>query len=150
MARYVTQVATPLSPDEAFTFVADLTNFEDWDPGVRRSVQVIGDGTGVGAAYDVTVAAVPRDIVLRYETIEYDAPRSTLVQARNPVFTSEDRITVTPAPEGGGSIVTYDADLRLNGPLVLFDLGLRLVFDRIGDRAAAGLRGALQGQAVPS
>ena len=54
-------------------------------------------------------------------------------------------------PSGGvGSVVTYDAELRLNGPLAVFDLGLRLVFDRIGDRAAAGLRRALQGEAVPS
>ena len=150
MARYTTAVATPMAPEAAFAYLADLTHFEDWDPGVRRSVQVAGDGPGEGAAYDVTVAAVPRDLVLRYETTEYDAPRSTLVLARNPVFTSEDRITVTPADDGTGSIVTYAAELALNGPLAVFDMGLRLVFGRIGDRAAAGLRHALQGESVRS
>ena len=37
----------------------------------------------------------------------------------------------------------YDADLTLKGPLRVFDLGLRAVFGRIGDRAAAGLRAHL-------
>ena len=52
----------------------------------------------------------------------------------------------TPATEGTGSVVAYDAELRLNGPLAILDLGLRLVFGRIGDRAAAGLRRSLRGE----
>ncbi|MCB9373539.1 MAG: SRPBCC family protein [Microthrixaceae bacterium] len=148
MARYVTRVATPLAADAAFAYLADLTNFEHWDPGVRRSVQVAGDGPGADAAYDVTVAATPRDLTLRYEVTRYDPPRVCLVVARNAVLTSTDRITVV--PDGDGSIVTYDADLALNGPLALFDPVLRLAFGRIGDRAAAGLRRALDGEAVPT
>jgi hypothetical protein len=79
-------------------------------------------------------------------TKEYDAPRNLLVVARSFVFTSIDRITVE--PDGTGSVVTYDADLRLNGVLRVGDLGLRLMFGRIGDRAAAGLRRVLGGQAA--
>ena len=60
------------------------------------------------------------------------------------VFTSIDRITVE--PDGTGSVITYDADLRLNGVLRIGDLGLRLVFGQIGDRAAAGLRRVLGAQ----
>ena len=149
MARYVTRVATSLAADDAFAYVADLANFAEWDPGVRRSVQVAGDGSGLGAGYDVTVAAVPRDLTLRYEVVEHDAPRTSLVVARSAMFTSTDRITVEPDPEGVGSIVTYDAELTLNGPLGLFDPVLRLAFGRIGDRAAAGLRRVLDGESVP-
>jgi carbon monoxide dehydrogenase subunit G len=55
---------------------------------------------------------------------------------------STDEITVTPAD--GGSRVTYEADLRLAGPLGrVVDPVLGLVFRRIGDRAAAGLRATL-------
>ena len=146
MARYVTRVKAPLAADQAFDYVADLTNFVEWDPGVRRSVQVDGEGSELGAAYDVTVAAVPRDLTLRYEVVEHDPPRTCLVVARSAMFTSTDRISVE--PDGDGSIVTYDAELALNGPLGLFDPALRLAFGRIGDRAAAGLRGALDGTAV--
>lgn len=150
MARYRTRVATPLAPADAFDYVADLTNFAEWDPGVRRSVQVTGERSELGAAYDVTVAAVPRDLTLRYEVVEHDAPRTCLVVARSTMLTSTDRITVEPDGADGGSIVTYDAELTLNGPLGLFDPVLRLAFGRIGDRAAAGLRRALDGEAVPA
>jgi len=144
MARYVTTVKSAKSPQEAFAFMADLRNFAEWDPGVKAVRQVEGSGGGSGAVFDVTVAAPVRDLTLRYVTEEHDAPRNLLVVARSIVFTSIDRITVE--PDGTGSVVTYDADLRLNGVLRVGDLGLRLVFGQIGDRAAGGLRRVLGAQ----
>ena len=44
--------------------------------------------------------------------------------------------------------VTYDATLELRGPLALLDPLLGIVFDRIGDKAAAGLIRVLDGAAV--
>ncbi len=44
MARYTVTVRTPMSPEDAFDFLADLRNFEEWDPGVERAEQVEGDG----------------------------------------------------------------------------------------------------------
>lgn len=143
MARYVTTVRTPCSPEDAFAYVADLRNFAEWDPGVAAAEQVEGQGIGPDAAYDVTVKNPGRDITLRYRTVEFDAPRMLRVVATSWMFTSDDRITVE--PDGVSSLVTYDAELRLNGLLRLGDLGLRIAFGRIGDRAAAGLRKALNG-----
>ena len=144
MARYVTTVRTAKTPREAFAYMADLRNFAEWDPGVKAVRQVEGSGGGPDAVFDVTVASPGRDLTLRYVTKEYDAPRDLLVVARSSVFTSIDRITVE--PHDSGSVVTYDADLRLNGVLRVGDLGLRLMFGQIGDRAAAGLRRALGAQ----
>jgi hypothetical protein len=145
MARYVTSIATPLSPDEAFAYLADVTRFAEWDPGVTRAVRVAGDG-GVGTAYDLTVKAGSTS-VMRYEVTAYEAPRRLLLVARTALLRSVDEIRVEPA-SGGGATVTYDATLTLNGPLGLFDPLLRLAFDRIGDRGAAGLRRALKGGTV--
>jgi carbon monoxide dehydrogenase subunit G len=141
MARYVTTVRSAKTPQEAFAYMADLGNFVEWDPGVKAVRQVEGSGGGQDAVFDVTVVAPGPDLTLRYVTEEYDAPHNLLVVARSIVFTSIDRITVE--PDGTGSLVTYDADLRLNGVLRVGDLGLRLVFGQIGDRAAAGLRRVL-------
>ena len=141
MARYVTTVRSATTPQEAFAYMADLGNFVEWDPGVKAVRQVEGSGGGPDAVFDVTVVAPGPDLTLRYVTEEHDAPHNLLVVARSIVFTSIDRITVE--PDGTGSIVTYDADLRLNGVLRVGDLGLRLVFGQIGDRAAAGLRRVL-------
>ena len=141
MARYVTTVRSAKTPREAFAYMADLGNFVEWDPGVKAVRQVEGSGGGLDAVFDVTVVAPGPDLTLRYVTEVHDAPHNLLVVARSIVFTSIDRITVE--PDGTGSIVTYDADLRLNGVLRVGDLGLRLVFGQIGDRAAAGLRRVL-------
>ena len=146
MARYVTTVKTPKTPQEAFAYMADLRNFAEWDPGVKAVKQVQGSGGGPGNVFDVTVAGIGRDLTLRYVTEEHDAPRNLLVVARSIVFTSIDRITVE--PDSTGSVLTYDADLRLNGVLRVGDLGLRLMFGWIGDRAAGGLRRVLGAQTV--
>jgi carbon monoxide dehydrogenase subunit G len=127
-----------------FAYLADLRNFAEWDPGVKAVSQVQGSGGGPDSVFDVTVAGLVGDLTLRYVTEDYNAPRNLLVVARSAVFTSIDRITVE--PDGTGSVVTYDADLRLNGVLRVGDLGLRLVFGYIGDRAAAGLRRVLDAQ----
>jgi carbon monoxide dehydrogenase subunit G len=135
-----------MTPQEAFAYMADLGNFVEWDPGVKAVRQVEGSGGGPDAVFDVTVVAPGPDLTLRYVTEEHDAPHNLLVVARSSVFTSSDRITVE--PDGTGSLVTYDADLRLNGVLRVGDLGLRLVFGQIGNRAAAGLRRVLGAQGM--
>ncbi len=145
MARYVTSVATPLSAAKAFAYMADVTHFVEWDPGVKRVLRVAGDGTGVGAAYELTVQA-GGTTVMRYEVKEYEPPRRILLVAPTSFLTSGDEVRVEPT--GSGCIVTYDAKLTLNGPLGLFDLLLRLAFRRIGDRAAAGLKRVLSGKAA--
>lgn len=146
MARYRTTVRTALPPSEAFAFMADLRNFENWDPGVESATQVDGDGAGPDATFDVVVSAPGKGLTLRYETTEYDAPRHVVVRAESRMFTSLDRIDVE--PDGAGSLVTYDAELSLNGPLGAFDLLLRPVFGRIGGRADEGLQKALDGEKV--
>ncbi len=146
MAKYVTTIRSPKSQQQAFEFMADLRNFEAWDPGVQSATQVTGDGGGSDAVFDVVVDAPGKGLTLRYETIEYDAPSTAVVKATSTLFTSLDRIEVR--ADGDGSLVTYDAELTLNGPLRLLDLALRPVFDRIGGRANEGLQRALDGVQV--
>ncbi len=145
MAHYVTSVATPMSAASAFAYMADVTHFVEWDPGVKRAVRVAGDGAGVGTAYDLTVQA-GGTTVMRYEVKEYAPPRRILLVSRTTFLTSVDEIRVQES--GSGCIVTYDAKLTLNGLLGVFDPLLRLAFRLIGDRAASGLRRVLSGKAV--
>ena len=149
MACYVVHVRTPMPPNEAFAYMADLTNFADWDPGVDRVEQVEGDGPGLGAAFDVAVKVPGRTMTLRYDTIAFDDVTATMTAvAENALLTSEDTITVK--ADGDGSIVTYDAELNLKGFLALSDPLLGLTFNQIGDRAAGGLVEALAGERVAS
>ena len=107
-----------------------------------------GEGGGPKSVFDVVVKSVGGGTTLQYVTTRYDEPRSVQVEARSSLLTSIDRIDVVPDGRSSGSLVTYDAELRLNGPLGVFDLGLKPVFKRIGDRAAAGLERALGGERV--
>jgi hypothetical protein len=136
MARYTVSVNTPMP----------ARNFAEWDLGVTAVEQVEGNGAGEDGIFDVTVKSVPKDIVLRYHTTEFEPSTRVVARAQSKLLTSLDTITV--APSDDGSIVTYDAELTLNGPLKLADPVVKLVFGRIGDRAAAGLVEALDGARV--
>ena len=138
MPRFVTTVSTPLSPTEAFAFMADVRRFSEWDPGVSQSVRVAGDGAA-GSAYDLTVA--PGKTVMRYEVTAYDAPRLLRMVAKTRFLTSVDEVRVEPS--AAGALVTYDAVLTMNGVLGVMNPLLGIAFNRIGDRAAAGLKRAL-------
>lgn len=83
MPKYQTVVLTPWSPDRAFAYLSDLGHFADWDPGVKRSVQVDGEGPGIGASYDVTVSSPGRDLTLRYKAVIFEPPRRIEVPARD-------------------------------------------------------------------
>ena len=141
MSKYTVSVESSKSVEEAFAYMADLRNFANWDPGVLTVTHVAGDGAGTDSSVDVAVKSVGGGTVLRYKTVEYDQPGNLLVKAQNSKFTSIDRITIV--ARGEGSIVTYSAELLLNGWLSPLNPLLGLVFDRIGDRAAAGLRRVL-------
>lgn len=150
MARYVVHIRSPLPVAEAFAFMADLRNFARWDPGVVEVHQVEGDGGGADAVFDVAVKGVGGPLTLRYHTTTYTPPERVVARAETSRLTSLDTITVRPdgTGDGAGSIVTYDAVLELNGILGVADPVLKLAFNRIGGRAAAGLIKALDGQRV--
>lgn len=146
MARYVVHVRSPKTATEAFAYMADLTNFAEWDPGVEHAEQVQGDGPGADAAFDVAVKGIVGSITLRYHVTDYDPPTTLVARAQSRMLTSLDTITVR--DEVDGSVVTYDAELKLNGLLNVADPLLGLSFNRIGDRAAAGLVRVLEGEKV--
>ena len=147
MARYVVSVRTPMPPAEAFAYMADLNNFALWDPGVERVEQVEGTGAGADASFDVAVKVAGRSVTLRYDTVAYDPLTSVVAFAESSLLTSRDTISVE--PDGSGSLVTYDAVLKLKGLLGLADPLLGLSFNQIGDRAASGMIAALEGERVP-
>lgn len=147
MPHYRTSVETPWTPERAFDYLSDLTHFAEWDPGVKRSVQVDGDGIAVGSAFDVTVGGIGRDLVLRYEILDLDRPHRLEIRAQTATLVSLDVMTFE-ATDDGGCRVTYDADLALRGVLGLANPLLGIAFGRIGDRAAAGLRRVLEEASV--
>lgn len=144
MARYVMRVRTPKDAEQVFDFLADLRNFPEWDPGTTSAEQVGGTGPGVGSAYDLETGGT----TMRYEVTTYDHPRKVVAEGANRWVTSVDTITVSTQDDGAGAVVTYDADLTLNGLLRVGDPILKLAFARIGKKAADGLVTSLDGTRI--
>ncbi len=138
MARYKASVDTPRSPEEAFAYLSDFKNAAEWDPGTVQSER-LGEGPlGEGTEFRLVAAFLGRKTTLTYRIVEYQPPRAVTFRGENSTVVSLDRITFEPSD--GGTRITYDADLTLKGALKLADPLLALAFNRVGDKALAGLR----------
>jgi hypothetical protein len=140
--RYRTSVTTPRRPEDAFEFMASFENVAAWDPSVVEAERIDAGELGIGSPFRVVVSSAGRRQLLVYRIAEFEPPHRVLVVAETATLRSVDEITVDAMP--GGATVTYDADLQLLGPLRIFNPALALMFNRLGDRAAAGLRKEMQ------
>jgi Polyketide cyclase / dehydrase and lipid transport len=148
MAHYRTTIESPWSPERAYEYLLELGHFADWDPGTKRTRRLDGaDGTlpTVGSRYEVVAAAGGREVSLSYEIVEAVAPTSIVLEISSPSLEGVDRIDIGPAT-GGGSLVTYDAELHLKGWAKIGTPLLALGFRRAAGHAGEGLRRALQAQ----
>lgn len=139
MPRYKATVDTAWSRETAFAYLADFANIADWDPGVARAERLTAEPLAAGARFEVTTSYMGRESTLVYETIEIEAPRRVLLRAETGTFVSLDELSFDIRP-GGGTLVTYDADLGMKGLAKIAELPMRLAFRRIGDAARDGLR----------
>jgi carbon monoxide dehydrogenase subunit G len=142
MARYSGTVTTSRPPEEVFDYLADFSSVAEWDPGVKEAYPVNSGGVRRGARFKVISRFLGRDVPLTYRTVELDRPHRVVLRATSDTVVSNDAISFRPTPNGG-TLVTYDADLRLKGALRLAELPMRVLFRRIGERARDGLEEAL-------
>jgi carbon monoxide dehydrogenase subunit G len=141
MARYKATLETQLSSEATFAYLSDFANTEEWDPGTVQAERVGEGPLGEGSEFRLVAAFLGRKAVITYRLIAYDPPNAVSFRGENPTVTSMDEVTV--APTGTGTLITYNAELTLKGPLKLADPLLALAFKRVGDRALAGMRDTL-------
>jgi len=142
MARYRTTVQSQKAPEDAFDYLADFANAQEWDPGVVEGENLTGRPLGQGSRFRLVSRFAGRRVPLEYRITTFERPGRVVFQADQAAVRSTDEIRFEAG--GTGTLVTYEADLGLKGPLGrLLDPLLAVAFRRIGDRAAAGLREAL-------
>lgn len=141
MANYNATVSSPKSPEEAFDYLADFSNAPEWDPNTNSSECISGVPGSVGSKYKVLTEFGGREMELTYETVEVDRPRKVVLRSGN--SSTDIRDTMTFRPTASGTDVTYDANVAPKGLMKIADPVLTLMFKRVGDRAADGLRKAL-------
>ena len=141
MARYQATVESRSPATETFGYLATFSNAAEWDPGVLAGQQLDRGPVRAGSRFRLVVPFLGARMSLTYQVVRFVPDREVVLHAANAVLRSTDRIVVTGAADG--STVSYDAEVRLRGPLQVLDLLLRPGFRVVAERAAAGLADAL-------
>ena len=142
MAHYHATIDSRRGPAETFDFLATFSNAARWDPGVLAGEQLDPGPVRLGTRFRLVVPFLGRRLPLTYVVTRYSAEGMIALEAVSRLLRLVDWIKV--AAQGDGATVSYDADVRLRGPLRLLDPLLQRGFAVVGDRAAAGLAHALE------
>ena len=148
MAFYRGTIVSPRSDEEVFDYMAMFSNVSEWDPTAAEAHPIDGNAPGQGARFHVLVRWLGREIPLEYTTTAYERPRRLVLRAENATTISEDTITVE--PRGTGCEMSYEARLTIKGAMRIIDPIFNLLFKRLGDNAAAGLRRQLANPSSPT
>jgi hypothetical protein len=138
VSRYVARIESRRPQADAFAYLAQFDNIRDWDPSVVSARAEAGGPPGLGSRFEVVVRFAGRSQPYRYEVVRFEPGRLVALEARTSSVRSFDTVTVEPAATG--STVTYDAQLELLGAWRVLSPLVALLFRRLGDAAAAGLR----------
>jgi dehydrogenase/reductase SDR family member 12 len=143
LAHYQATIDSGHGAAETFDYLARFSNAAEWDPGVLAGEQLDPGPVRAGTRFRLVVPFAGRKLALIYVVTQYRPGREVALDAVSPLLRSADRITVTGNGNGDGATVSYEADVRLRGPLRLLDPLLSRGFAAVGQRAAAGLAEAL-------
>jgi carbon monoxide dehydrogenase subunit G len=131
-------IATSLSVEEAFAFVADFANASQWDPGVAWSERLDDGPLAVGARYLLGVRMAGRVSPMVYQVTHLEANRRVVLAGRGRGVAAVDEITFSPTETG--SQLDYSADIRLTGLLRLVEPFAGGAFERIARDAREGMQ----------
>jgi hypothetical protein len=147
MARYTGTVEAPHSAEEVWRYLAELRSIREWDPSVENVILVDGEPRTESARYELEVSFRGRSVSLPYRVVEAEPPHHLAFAAESESVLVRDEARVEPTGEGT-SRVTWDAALRLRGIRKIFELPLRVLFQRLGEDAEQGLRERLRKPAL--
>ncbi len=145
MRSYRREVVTHLSPREAWSYLADFTTTNEWDPRASHSTRVSGDGS-VGTRYETSVHFLGRTTQMTYTVTELLPHDRIEWVGENSVVRAHDVIEVRPHPQGAVVDYTSSYDYRVAAPLM--DRLMSRPLERLCDDAQAGLGRALDERAA--
>jgi uncharacterized protein YndB with AHSA1/START domain len=135
-------ITTPLPVTTVFAYLADFSNAFEWDPGTESSVAREGAEPAEGTVYDLVVTFGSRTLPMTYEITSIEENKRVVLSGDGSTTKAVDTMTFSPTADGG-TVVTYEADIRLKGILKLAEPFLGKKFQELGDEAERGLFSAL-------
>ena len=144
--RVEREIETACPTEPAFDYVADFSTAQEWDPGIPSARRLDEGGIGLGSRFELLSKFGSTEQTIVYEITAYDRPNSVTFIGEGSNFRGTDVISFA-RRDGGGTRVTYVADLGLKGLASVALPFLRGRLDEMSDRAVAGLRAALDARA---
>ena len=150
MPRITEVIETPMNPAEAYNFVADFAQIEDWDPSVESARPTDHAAIGVGKRYDIVVKFAGQRTRMAYEIVEFAFP--TRLTLRGTSRTNVVTDTITFASCNGGTRITWHLDVSLRGGLSILNTALypfvKRPLSKLGKDAMDGLAVRLGGTRI--
>lgn len=117
-------------PAVVLDYLKDFANAEEWDPGTESCTRNDSGPVQVGSTWHNVSKIAGVSTELTYELKELADDHLKFI-GTNKTATSTDTITVL--PKDGGSEVTYEAVIEMNGAAKLASPIVKLVFEKIGN-----------------
>jgi hypothetical protein len=128
---------------EVFTYAADFSNIEGWDPGVESSRKV-GDGpVGMGTRYELQVRFGSKTIPMIYETAVFAPPDRVVLLGYGEKLSAVDEIRFS--RHDNLTLIEYTAVLWFHNFFKYLGPLLRPTLKKVGTDAMDGLARALGG-----
>lgn len=117
-------------PAQVIDYLKDFANAEEWDPGTEKCTRIGSGPVDVGASWSNTSKIAGVEAHLTY-TLHELTNRSVVFVGTNDSSTTTDRITVDPS--SSGSVITYRADLEMQGFAKVLTPAMKLVFEKLAN-----------------
>lgn len=129
-------------PAQVINYLKDFANAEEWDPGTQECTRIGSGPIEIGASWHNTSKIAGVEAKLTY-TLRELTDRSLVFVGTNDSSTSTDTITVDAA--GSGSVLTYHANLEMQGIAKILTPAMKLVFEKLANDTEKQLTSVLDG-----
>lgn len=126
------------SQADAFDYIADFANIEDWDPGVVSASKNGNEPASLGTSFELITVFKGTETPMTYTITEMDRPGRIALTGEGKQLTAVDTLTFT--PDGDQTRIDYHAALDFRG---LARIGVKFLgkaLDQLGKDAVAGLK----------
>lgn len=135
-------ITTRLPIATVFAYLSDFSNAFEWDPGTASSVALNDADPAKGTVYELVVTFGSRTMPMTYEITALDPNKKVVLVGDGKTTRAIDTMTFSPTSDDG-TVVNYEADIKLKGMLRLVEPFLHSKFRELGDDAERGLNSAL-------
>lgn len=129
-------------PDLVVDYLKDFANAEEWDPGTQSCTRMGAGPIDIGASWHNVSKIAGVEAKLTYTLRELSDRRLVFVGS-NDSSTTTDTITVDAS--GAGSVLTYRADLEMEGLAKVLTPAMKLVFEKLANDTEKQLTVVLDG-----